>query len=143
MAGSEKLRLDDQLCFALYTATNAITRAYRPLLRELGITYPQYLTLMVLWQFGDRSIGDIAARLVLPGHAVTPMIDRLETAGLVERRRYDQDRRIVLVGLTPAGVELEAAAARVQHTVACQTRLSPGALAELRDELHDMVADMK
>lgn len=97
---------------------------------------------MVLWQSGDRSIGDIAERLVLPGHAITPMVDRLQAAGLVERRRDQDDRRVVLVGLTPAGVDLEQAAARVQRTVACQTGLSPRALAKLRTELHDLVDEM-
>ena len=142
MAQSDRLRVDDQLCFALYAATNAITRAYRPLLRRIGITYPQYLTLMVLWQDGDQSISDIAACLALPGHAITPIVDRLQAAGLVTRQNDASDRRVVLVGLTSAGASLETAAAQVQRTVACQTGLSPQSLSALRTDLHDLVEEM-
>ena len=125
-----QLRLDDQLCFALYAATNAITRAYRPLLRELGITYPQYLTLMALWQHGDATVGELARRLDLPAHALTPLLQRLEQAGLVLRRRSALDTRVVRVELTPDGVELETAASVVQRTVECSTGLSPHALGQ-------------
>lgn len=136
------LRLDDQLCFALYAATNAITRAYRPLLRQIGLTYPQYLVLMALWQHGEQRVGDIAARLALPAHAIPPIVNRLATAGLVRRHRDLADRRIVTVRLTPAGRELERAAAQVQHSVACATGLTPDELGRLRGELHDLVTEM-
>jgi DNA-binding MarR family transcriptional regulator len=138
-----RLRLDDQLCFALYAATNAITRAYRPLLRELGITYPQYLTLMALWQNGPGTVSEIAQRLDLPAHALTPMLQRLEQAGLVLRRRSSIDSRAVLIELTPVGVQLETSAAVVQRTVECATRLSSDSLFALRGELHDLVNDMR
>lgn len=137
------LRLDDQLCFALYAATNAITRAYRPLLRELGITYPQYLTLMALWQHGAGTVSVLAQRLDLPTHAMAPLLQRLEHAGLIVRRRSPIDSRVVVVDLTPIGVELEITAATVQRTVECATGLSPQALAALRSELHDLVNDMR
>jgi DNA-binding MarR family transcriptional regulator len=130
------LRLDDQLCFALYAATNAITRAYRPLLRELGITYPQYLTLMALWQHGTGTVSGLAQLLDLPAHAMTPLLQRLEHAGLIVRRRSPIDSRVV-------GVELETKAATVQRTVECATGLSPQALAALRGELHDLVNDLR
>ncbi|MEO7423125.1 MAG: MarR family transcriptional regulator [Ornithinibacter sp.] len=138
-----RLRLDDQLCFALYAATNAVTRAYRPLLRELGITYPQYLTLMALWQHRTGTVSELAQRLELPAHAMTPILQRLARAGLVVRRRSPTDSRVVLVELTSAGVELEMSAATVQRTVECATGLSPHALAALRGELHDLVNDMR
>jgi DNA-binding MarR family transcriptional regulator len=138
-----RLRLDDQLCFALYAATNAITRAYRPLLRELGITYPQYLTLMALWQHGNASVGELARHLDLPGHAVTPLLQRLEQRGLILRRRSPLDTRVVLVELTADGIELETAAAAVQRAVECSTGLSPHALAGLRGELHDLVEELR
>jgi len=108
-----RLRLEDQLCFALYAATNAITRAYRPLLREPGITYPQYLTLMALWQHSTGTVSELAQRLDLPAHAMTPLLQRLEQAGLIVRRRRPIDSRAVLVELTPVGVELERSAATV------------------------------
>lgn len=138
-----RLRLDDQLCFALYAATNAITRAYRPLLRELGLTYPQYLTLMALWQHGTGTVSELAQRLDLPPHAMTPVLQRLEQAGLIRRQRSPFDRRAVLVELTSDGAELESAAATVQHSVECATGLSPNGLDALRRQLHDLVNDMR
>ena len=139
----EELRLDDQLCFALYAATNAVVRTYRPLLRDLGLTYPQYLTLMVLWQHGTRTVGELAEHLDLPGHALTPLLGRLERAGLVVRRPSATDGRAVLVELTPAGSELQGSAAVVQRRVVCATGLSPEALAALRNELHELSNDMR
>lgn len=138
-----ELRLDKQLCFALYAATNAITRAYRPLLRELGITYPQYLTLMALWQHGSSTVGELAAVLDLPAHALTPLLQRLEKAGLVARRRSAVDGRSVLIELTSAGVELHTSAAAAQRAVVCATNLAPTALAALRSELHNLVDNMQ
>lgn len=141
-SGSTNLRLDDQLCFALYAATNVVTRAYRPLLEQIGLTYPQYLVMLVLWQDGEHAVHEIAARLALPPHAISPLVDRLDAAGLVVRRREAPDRRVVHVQLTAAGADLEAAASLAQQAVACRTRLSPAALNALRDELHDLVRHM-
>ena len=92
---ARKLSLDDQLCFALYAATNAITRSYRPGLDLLGITYPQYLLLLCLWQDGPSTTGAIARRLALAPNAITPLVDRLERGGFVERHRDEGDRRVV------------------------------------------------
>ncbi|GAA3551546.1 MarR family transcriptional regulator [Microlunatus spumicola] len=136
------LRLDDQLCFALYAATNAVVRSYRPLLLELGLTYPQYLVMMALWEKEDLSVGDLGARLDLPVSGITPVLDRLDRAGLLDRRRGTPDRRVVLVALTDAGRALEEQAAKAQHQVRCQTLLTPDALANLRDELQDLVRVM-
>ena len=136
------LRLDDQLCFALYAATNAVVRAYRPLLLELGLTYPQYLVMMALWEQEDVSVGDLGARLGLPVSGITPVLDRLDRAGLLDRRRGSPDRRVVLIALTDEGRALEEEAAKAQHQVRCQTMLSPGALATLRGELQDLVQVM-
>jgi len=136
------LRLDDQLCFALYAATNTVVRRYRPLLASIGLTYSQYLVMLVLWQDGSRSVSDIAARLALPGNAVTPLVARLEAAGLVQRGEQPADRRVVRVHLTAAGAELETAAADVQRRVACSTQLSDDELARLREQLHDLLGRM-
>lgn len=94
-ADDDGLRLDDQLCFALYAATNAITRSYRPLLGEIGLTYPQYLVMLTLWQDGSAPVGRIAHRLELDSHAVSPLVDRLEAAGLVVRRPGADRRQVV------------------------------------------------
>jgi len=135
------LRLDDQLCFALYAATHAITRRYRPLLDEIGLTYPQYLVMITLWQDGPASIGRIARRLELESHAVTPLVARLEFAGLVRRRR-GTDRRQVVVSATQLGRDLEAVAAAAQAEVACATGLDPLELAELRRRLRTLSAQL-
>lgn len=142
MTAISKLRLDDQLCFALYAATNAVTRAYRPLLDQLGVTYPQYLVLLALWQHGPQAISGIADALDLPSHAIGPVVDRLEAAGLVWRRRALPDRRVVRVGLSETGIALEAAAAEAQRAVACRTRLSAVEFDTLRKQLHQLVRQM-
>lgn len=133
------LRLDDQLCFALYAATHAITRRYRPLLLEIGLTYPQYLVMLTLWQDGPAPIGQVARRLELDSHAVTPLVERLEVAGLV-RRQPGVDRRQVVVETTERGRDLREAAAAAQSEVACATGLDPADLADLRARLRTLAA---
>ena len=142
-SSASELRLDDQLCFALYAATNTVTRAYRSLLEPLGLTYTQYLVMMSLWQHGSQKMSAIAERLRLDSHAVTPLIDRLEEAELVRRRRDDSDRRVIQIELTTTGSALEAAASVVQHNVVCRTELEPHALAELREALKALVQRME
>ena len=139
----KQLRLDDQLCFALYAATNAVTRSYKPKLAKIGITYPQYILLLALWQDGPRTISDIARRLKLPANGITPVIDRLEAAGLVVRCRDLEDRRVISIHLTAEGVALEDEAARAQFSVVCETQLDGAALQALRQELHAMVQRME
>ncbi|MGD6459144.1 MarR family transcriptional regulator, partial [Xanthomonas citri pv. citri] len=131
------LRLDDQLCFALYAATNSVVRAYRPLLGEVGLTYPQYLVMLALWQDGVTAVYDLAARLRLTSSAITPLVDRLEAAGFVTRTRA-ADRRIVLVALTEVGRLLEDQVATAQQAVVCRTGLGDRELADLRQDLKDL-----
>lgn len=106
----KELLLDNQLCFRLYTASRLITQAYTPLLDKLGLTYPQYLVMMVLWEKDGQPVNDIAKRLMLETNTVTPLLQRMEAAGLVVRRRDAFDGRKVVVFLTPAGAALEARA---------------------------------
>ena len=138
-----RLRLDNQLCFSLYAAQHAMTRAYRPLLRQLNITYPQYLTLMALWEHDMSTVHELARRLDLPAHAMTPLLQRLESAGMVERRKSARDGRSVVVELTAAGRDLEAAAAAVQRTVEHATELCPDRLALLREQLHQLAHTLR
>jgi DNA-binding MarR family transcriptional regulator len=100
--------LEGQLCFSIYAAGIAINRAYKPMLDELGLTYPQYLVLSTLWEGGPRTVGRIAERLDLEPSTITPLVKRLELAGLVDRRRNPDDERQVVVALTGRGVDLEA-----------------------------------
>jgi DNA-binding MarR family transcriptional regulator len=103
--------LDNQLCFALYGASMAINRAYKPLLDKLQITYPQYLVLSALWEQDDLTVGLIADRLGLDSSNVTPLVKRMEGNGLVSRRRNPADERQVVVGLTDAGAAMQARSA--------------------------------
>ena len=102
-----ELQLDNQICFRLYTAARLITQAYTPLLNKLGITYPQYLVMMVLWEKDCQPVNDIAHRLLLETNTVTPLLQRMEKMGLVSRRKGEQDKRQQIVSLTPKGKELE------------------------------------
>jgi DNA-binding MarR family transcriptional regulator len=135
-------RLGDQLCFALYSATNAMTRAYRPLLAEIGLTYPQYLVLLVLWERQSCRLGEIADELRLATHAVSPIIDRLEEAGAVKRVEDATDGRAVKVELTKAGRTLEAKVADVQDQMRCRTSLDAAAVDDLRERITALVESL-
>jgi DNA-binding MarR family transcriptional regulator len=102
----EWLQLDRQLCFALYSTSLAMTKLYKPLLAPLGLTYPQYLALLALWERDGMSVSELGARLHLDSGTLTPLLKRLEAAGWVQRRRAADDERRVLIALTPAGREL-------------------------------------
>jgi DNA-binding MarR family transcriptional regulator len=107
------LKLDHQLCFALYSASLAMTKLYKPLLEELGLTYPQYLVMLVLWEQDDLMVSALGERLYLDSGTLTPLLKRLESSGLVLRTRDTQDERRVHVTLTPAGQQLKARAANI------------------------------
>ena len=102
-----ELQLDNQICFRLYTAARLITQAYTPMFSELGITYPQYLVLMVLWEQDTQPVNDIAHRLLLETNTVTPLLQRMEKLGLVCRRKGEQDKRQQIVSLTEKGRQME------------------------------------
>lgn len=111
------LRLDNQVCFALYSASLAMTKLYKPLLDAIGLTYPQYLVLLVLWEQDGLTVSELGERLFLDSGTLTPLLKRLETAGLVSRLRDTQDERRVLVRLSAAGRELKQRAARIPGCV--------------------------
>jgi DNA-binding MarR family transcriptional regulator len=133
--GADDLRLERQLCFALYSAANLTTRLYRPLLEPLGITYPQYLAMMALWERAPRSVGALGAALGLDSGTLTPLLKRLEAGGLVTRARDASDERRVLVDLTPAGRDLRARACAVPEALRCGLPLELDDAAALRDAL--------
>ena len=103
----EQLKLGNQLCFRLYTVSRIITQAYRPLLEPLGLTYPQYLVMMVLWEQDNQTVGDIGRRLMLDTNTLTPMLQRMEREGLLVRTHGIADGRQTLVSLTKKGIHLE------------------------------------
>jgi DNA-binding MarR family transcriptional regulator len=124
----------DMLCFALYSATHAMQAAYAPFLSGLGLTYPQYLVLSVLWSVPEpQSVGSIGRALHLESSTLTPLVKRLEAMGLVRRQRSDNDERRVLVALTDAGTEMKDRAAHVPGCIAERTGLSQSEIADLRD----------
>ena len=103
----DELKLDNQICFRLYSASRLITQAYTPMLTALGITYPQYLVLMVLWEKDNQPVNDIAHRLILETNTVTPLIQRMEKQGHITRKQGDKDKRQQIVSLTLSGKEME------------------------------------
>ncbi|WP_202919000.1 MarR family winged helix-turn-helix transcriptional regulator [Saccharothrix deserti] len=126
------LELDDQLCFALYAASRAVTARYRPLLDDLGLTYPQYLVLLVLWERGSVPVKDVAAALQLDYGTLSPLLKRLESAGLIRRERRPDDERSVRVVLTEQGEELRERAKDVPPAIGDAMNLSQEDTARLR-----------
>lgn len=109
----EQLKLSNQICFPIYAASRLITREYQPHLEVLGITYPQYLVLMVLWEEDGITVNDIAGKLILNTNTVTPLLKRMEAMGIITRKRYDRDERKVLISLTEKGKAMREQAADI------------------------------
>ena len=142
MTQYKNLLLNNQLCFALYAATNSIIRYYRIYLNEIGITYTQYLVLLVLWELENSNIKEIAKVLKLDSPTITPIVQKLEKMNLVKRQRSDKDERIVLVSLTKNGIDLETQVADIQNKVACRTHLNPRDFKELKNTLNQLADTM-
>ena len=142
-----ELQLDNQICFRLYTATRLITQAYTPMLNELGITYPQYLVLMVLWEKDNQPVNDIAHRLLLETNTVTPLLQRMEKLGIVTRKKGEQDKRQQIVSLTEKGKAMEEEAfAKIPAGMTDQLSACPMKLEDyqhLAQELDSMIETLK
>ncbi|MBZ9849138.1 MarR family transcriptional regulator [Mesorhizobium sp. CA14] len=136
-------RLDQQLCFALYSASGLMTKLYRPLLDPLGLTYPQYLAMLALWQHSPSTIGELGAALGLDSATLTPLIKRMEAGGLVTRRRDSADERRVLVEPTAQGEALRAKMKDVQHGLSCGMPLERAELKALHGTLTRLVAGLR
>src|SRR5450631_3643848 len=132
--------LDNHLCFALYAASNHMTRLFVPFLRKLGVTYPQYLVLVVLWERGPRGVGDLASALQMDLGTLSPMLKRLEGKGLVTRRRQATDERRVLVDLTPKGVSLRKRTEQMLGEFYCFLNVPLAELFDLKDRLRHFVS---
>lgn len=130
--------LDDQLCYAIYSAGIAIQRAYKPLLDGLGLTYPQYLVLNVLWQQDARTVGAIAERLMLESSTLTPLLKRLEAAGLVRRTRNPANERQVVVTLTPEGLALRARSGCLGQELLAASGMALAELGALNQEIRQL-----
>jgi MarR family transcriptional regulator, organic hydroperoxide resistance regulator len=135
--------LDEQLCFGLYTASRAMTSCYRPMLDAMGLTYPQFLVLLVLWERGDSSVTGIGTALQLETGTLSPLLKRLETTGFITRTRQAEDERSVVVGLTDAGRALEERAATVQREVSDATGMTDDEIVALRATLHRLTGNLR
>ena len=145
--GTRTPTLDDQLCFALYSTAHAVTRAYKPILDPLGLTYPQYLVLLVLWEQDGISVKDIGGRLFLNSGTLTPLLKRMEAAGFVARSRDPKDERQLRVHLTQRARDLRNRARPIAERMFCDFGRPLPTLAALkeelvglRDQLHDVEA---
>lgn len=130
--------LESQLCYSIYSAGIAIQRIYKPLLDELGLTYPQYLVLNVLWRADGQTVGAVAEALALESSTLTPMLKRLETAGFVMRTRNPQSERQVLLTLTPDGRALQSKAGCLGQALLEASQQSPKALADLNGNIRHL-----
>lgn len=134
----ELRRVGRQISFALYSASNRVIRLHRPFLEPLGLTYPQFLVMLALYEDAPRSVGDLGHELGMDNGTLTPLLKRLETAGLLTRTRDTADERRVLIDLTEAGLDLRDEACSVPEMVETACCLSNGQLAELRDTLNGL-----
>lgn len=130
--------MEDQLCFTVYSAGMAIQRAYKPLLDALGVTYPQYLVMNVLWREDSRTVGDIAEELALEPSTMTPLLKRLEAAGLLSRARNPKDERQVVVGLTSKGRALKSKAGCLGDALLAHSGSTPAELGELNQRMRGL-----
>jgi len=138
----EQLKLENQLCFPVYAASRLITRIYQPYLDEIGITYPQYLVLLVLWEKDEVTVNEISRKLILNTNTTTPLLKRLETLGLVSRRRSGEDERKVIIALTAKGRKLQSRAAYIPGKLSeglAAGSMSVTDLIDLKDKLHVII----
>jgi len=131
--------LDSHLCFALYAASNHMTRLFVPFLQKLGVTYPQYLVLVVLWERGAQGVGDLASLLRMDFGTLSPMLKRIEGKGLITRQRQATDERRVLVDLTPKGLSLRKRTEQMLGEFYCFLNMPLDELTDLKDRLHHFV----
>jgi DNA-binding MarR family transcriptional regulator len=135
LAAEQALRLDNQICFAVYSAAHAFNRVYKPLLDRLRLTYPQYLVMLVLWERDNIPLKDIGERLFLDSGTLTPLLKRLEATGLIKRTRSAEDERQVLIELTREGHALRERAKAVPQSILAASACSVGELVAMKNEI--------
>jgi len=140
--GPGSLLLENQLCFALYSASLTMTKIYKPLLQKLGVTYPQYLVMLTLWERDDVTVSEVGERLYLDSGTLTPLLKRLELSGLVRRQRAVKDERQVIVSLTDLGKSLREQAQIIPQQVSCTAQCSLDELTALTKQLQRLRAAM-
>lgn len=143
MKKTDFLRLDNQLCFLLYANSRGLTRLYRPLLEKLGITYPQYLVFLVLWEKDGQGVMELGRHLVLDSGTLTPLLKRMEKAGLVNRKRSAADERKVTIHLTEKGRQLKQQAFDIPETLFCRSGLTVDRYLSLKKELENLLRQIQ
>lgn len=139
---SKNLVLDHQLCFAIYSANNSVIRAYKSELKKFGITYTQYLVLLVLWEVKNAPVNYIATRLKLDPGSLSPVLKRMQKSNLISKIRKKEDERSVIVTLTSQAKELEDEVAEIQQKVSCNTGLSASEYESLRDSVKELLENL-
>ncbi|MHA3892672.1 MarR family winged helix-turn-helix transcriptional regulator [Acinetobacter sp. GXMZU3951] len=139
----ELLKLDNQLCFALYSTNLALNQYYRKLLQPHGITYPQYLVMLILWEQDQLTVSEIGERIFLESSTLTPLLKRLESLGLIERKRSVEDERRVLISLTDQGKVLKQAVLPIPEQILNAIQCMPDQVTQLREELHRLRTQLK
>ena len=142
MARPDLLKLDDFLCFAIYSAGHAFNRVYKPLLDALSLTYPQYLVMVALWECDGQTVSQVGDRLLLESSTLTPLLKRLESAGLVRRERVREDERQVKVHLTETGGLLKKRAAKIPSAIGCAADLAVEDVKNLTTEISKLRAKL-
>ncbi|KPB18593.1 MarR family winged helix-turn-helix transcriptional regulator [Pseudomonas amygdali] len=137
-ADCDSLLLDNQLCFALYSTSLMMTKVYKPLLQALGLTYPQYLAMMVLWEKDGLTVGDVSTRLLTDPGSLTPLLKRLEGEGFISRTRSKEDERVVLLHLTEQGRALQHQALSIPGCILSTSGLNMERLRDLQTQLLDL-----
>ncbi len=138
----DPLLLDNQLCYALYAAAHRMTKSYRPMLERMGLTYPQYLVLLVLWESDGITVSEIGRRLRLDSGTLTPVLKRLEASGFLSRSRRQSDEREVEISLTEEGRALRAQAVAVRQSVMCQLNMSEPEIQAMRADLNALIENL-
>ena len=134
------LKLESQICFPVYAVSRLITKAYQPLLQALDLTYPQYLVLLLLWEHGQLTVKELGEKLLLDSGTLTPLLKRMEQKQWLSRRRDPRDERSVIIELLPAGRALQAQAGAIPAQLLAKAGLSLDELADLRNQLNQLLA---
>jgi DNA-binding MarR family transcriptional regulator len=136
------LQLENQLCFPLYALSRMITKAYQPLLHELDLTYPQYLVFMLLWEHQELTVKELGEKLLLDSGTLTPLLKRLEQKQWISRRRDPRDERSVIIGLLPAGQELQARACQIPEDIFAKLNMPQSDFEALRQQLNTLLTQL-
>ena len=143
MKNDDALKLENQLCFSIYAASRAVTKIYRPFLDELGLTYPQYLVMLVLWEEREVTLKELGNKLYLDSGTLTPLLKRLEHMELIKRQRSTEDERLLCVSITQKGLDMKKEAIKVPECIVGCLNMEMQALVNLKHEMDKFLLDIK